>query len=166
MSHGKVRTDLMYGTKNPDGLVNFKYVVSNEETAIDNGRVVAITTLDTNERDVYIATTPAANSPLSKIALVASPEVIDDERLKALSDFTNEAGSVARGYILHPGSEFSVTSDCLTPVNASTSPAAGQLVELQADTKLKLVASSYTSGSTEVGEVIAVEGDYIVIRVN
>ena len=62
------------------------------------------------------------------------------------------------------GDIFSVTAEAVTPING-TAPAAAQLVELQASTKLKLVTEA-TSQSTQVGTVIGVEGDYIVIKVS
>lgn len=106
---------------------------------------------------------PAANSAIAKIALVATPEVLADERKKSLTDFRNEAGAIARGYLLESGDIFSVTAEAVTAIEG-TAPAAGQVVELQADTKLKLTAS-LTSGSTQVGTVLAKEGSWIVVRV-
>ena len=62
------------------------------------------------------------------------------------------------------GDVFSVTAEAVT--NAATI-AVGDIVELAASTKLKIVASAtgLTSGSTKVGTVIGIEGDYFVIRV-
>lgn len=163
MAYGIVRTDLMYGTKNPTGIVNLRYSPSGTDTAIQNGNVVLLGALDTDERDVVVAGTPAANSSLSLIAIVAEPEIVADERKKDLGDFINEAGAVVRGYKLHSGDEFSVTADAITPI-VGTAPAVNQIVELQADVKMILVETP-TSQSTKVGTVIAIEGDYIVIQV-
>ena len=163
MSYSVVRTDLMHGTSNAADLVSVKYLPSGTATAIDNGNVVSVTTLVSGQRDVFTAVTPAVNSALSTIALIASPELLVDERLKSLADFRNEAGAIARGYRLRSGDIFSVTSAGITEISG-TAPAAGQVVELAAAIKLKLVAG-LTSGSTQVGTVIAIEGDYIVIRV-
>ena len=59
--------------------------------------------------------------------------------------------------MLQSGDVFSVTADGLT----ATTPAVGNLVELQADTTLNIVATA-TSGSTQVGKIIAKEvvGNY------
>lgn len=160
MAYAIVRTDLMSGTKQPADLVSVKYQVSNVDTAIENGNVALVGALATGEREVYLATTPAADSALNDIVLIATPELNYDERLKNLNQFRNEAGEIARGYRLRSGNIFSVTAEALT----ATTPAVDNIVELQADTKLKVV-SSLTSGSTKVGTVIAIEGDYIVIRV-
>lgn len=160
MAYAKVRTDKMAGTWDGSALVSFKYLPSGTETAIENGNVVLIGSLVSGEREVFAASTPAADSSLSKIALVATPELPSDERIKGFEDFRNEAGAICRGYMLRSGNIFSVSAEALT----ATSPAVGNIVELQADTKLKVVAT-LTSGSTKVGEVIAIEGDWIVILV-
>lgn len=160
MAYAIVRTDLMSGTKQPADLVSIKYQVESVDTAIENGNVALVGALGTGEREVYLASAPAADSALEDVVLVATPELNYDERLKNLNQFRNEAGEIARGYRLRSGNVFSVTAEALT----ATTPAVGNIVELQADTKLKVV-SSLTSGSTKVGTVIAIEGDYIVIRV-
>lgn len=162
-TYGVVRTDLMNGTYNPADLVSVRYSPSATDTAIENGNVVLLGALDTSNREVYVGATPAVNSSLSKIVLIATPEVLADERLQALSDFRNEAGEIARGYRLRSGNIFSVTAAAITPISG-TAPAIGQVVELAAATKLKLV-TALTGGSTQVGTVIQIDGDYIVISV-
>ncbi|MBR3267898.1 MAG: hypothetical protein IKI58_04110 [Oscillospiraceae bacterium] len=150
MAHGVVRTDKMFGTDNRTGLCSVKYFVSTTPTAIDNGNVVLVGDLITGEREIYSATTPAANSDLKDIGLIATPEMKYCQCDYALDKFENEAGAPARAYRLTPGCIFSVTADALS--SAST-PAVGNLVELAAGTKLKVVSSA-TSGSTQVGKII------------
>lgn len=144
-----VRTDKMFATDNRAGLVSVRYQPSDTMTAIDNGNVVKLGALETGSREVYKGGTPAVNDAVSNIVLIATPEVMYDERKRNLDEFQNAAGDIARGYRLHTGDIFSVTIDALT---AST-PAVGDIVELDADTKLKVV-SSLTSGSTQVGTII------------
>lgn len=163
MSFAIVRTDRMHGTYNAADLVSVKYQESSENKAIENGRVVLLGALDTTHREVFIGGKPAVDSDIGAIALIATPELMVDERKKNLNEFRNEAGEIARGYRLRSGDIFSVTAEALTPING-TAPTAGQVVELQADTKLKLVVSS-TTGSTQIGTVLGVEGDFIVILV-
>ena len=163
MTYAIFRSDRMEGTVNPNALISGKYYVTTTATAIDNGNVVQVGALLTGEREVFSLTAPAANTALAKIAIIATPELMADERKKNLNEFTNAAGDVVRAYMLRSGDIFSVTADALTPI-AGTDPAADQIVELQADTKLKLVATP-TSQSTQVGTVLGVEGDYIVIQV-
>ena len=158
-----VRTDKMHGTYNAADLVSVRYSPSGTDTAIEQGNCVLLGALDTSNREVYVGATPAANSALSLIALIATPEIVADERLKSLSDFRNEAGAICRGYMLRSGDIFSVTAAAVTEISG-TAPAIGQLVELDASTKLKLV-TILTSQSTQVGEVIQIDGSFIVIRV-
>lgn len=152
-NHGVVRTDKLAATDNRAFMRSLRYKVSTTLTAIDNGNVVLLGNLETGSREVYTATTPAANSAIKDIALVASPEVMYDERLRNLDDFYNEAGKIARGYALHTGDIFSVTKDAL---DGAATPAVGDVVELKAGTKLNVVAAATgaTSGSTVVGKII------------
>lgn len=166
MAHGVVRTDKMFGTDNRTGLWSFKYLPSDTATAIDNGNVVLLGSLVDGEREIYAATTPAANSPLAKVVLVATPEITYCPCDGGVDNFQNKAGAAARGYSLTSGCIFSVTADALT--GAST-PAVGNLVELAAGTKLKVVASA-TANSTQVGKIIAIDTvgrfTFYVIQVN
>ena len=151
--HGVVRTDKMFGTDNRAGMVSVRYQPSDVKTDIDNGNVVLLGALETGSREVYKGGTPAANSAIGGIALIASPEVMYDERKKNLDEFYNEAGKIARGYRLHSGDIFSVTKDAL---DGAATPAVGDVVELKAGTKLniKAAATGATDGSTVVGTII------------
>ena len=161
MAHGVVRTDLMFGTNVNAGLRSFKYMGSGSTaTAIDNGNVVRLDSIvvdsdsKVNDREVWKAVTPAANTPLADIVLVATPELHYDERKHALNEFYNEAGKICRGYVLHSGDIFSVTADALAGITGST--AVGWVIELQAGTKLKAVSSA-TASTTTVGKLIQIE---------
>lgn len=165
--HGVIRTDRMYGTDVGANLVSVKYMgTGNAEAAIDNGCVVALNGLMTGEREIYKGVTPAADTALGKIALIATPEVMYDERKKNLEDYENEAGVTCRGYILHSGDIFSVTAEVL---DATADIAVDNVVELQAGVKLKVVATA-TASTTAVGKVIAIEKagryTYYVIQVD
>lgn len=160
--HAVVRTDLMFGTNVNAGLRSFKYMGSGSTaTDIDNGNVVRLdgiiadaVTGEVPDREVWKAVTPAANSAIGDIVLVATPELHYDERYKMLKDFYNAAGRICRGYVLHRDDIFSVTAEALSGVTSSTAP--GWAVELQADTKLKTAATA-TNGSTVVGKIIQIE---------
>ena len=155
MAHGVIRTDNMLGTDVGTHLVSFKYKPDSTDTAIDNGNVVLVGNLIPGEREIHTAGTPAKNSPLKSIAVVASVEVMYDERKKNLDDFYNEAGKTCRGYYLHTDDVFSVTADALN-IAGGVTPAAGYVVELTAGTKMNVV-QTLTSGSTQVGTIIDVE---------
>lgn len=148
MAHGVIRLDRMWATENHGGVVSFKYSPSSTDTAIDNGNVVLLGALSSTDREVFIAGTPAATSPIDGVVLVTSVETFKDGLKHDLADFENKAGAIARGHRFHSGDIFSLTADCF----AST-PAVDNLVELAAGTKLSPVSSA-TSGSTVVGKII------------
>ena len=152
-NHAVVRTDRMEGTGDRNSLVSIKYIVSTPPTAIENGNVLKRGALIDGEREIFEGSTPAATDALDDVVLVATPEVMYDERLKNLDDFINEAGKIARAYHLRKGDIFSVTKEAL---DGAASPAVGNIVELKAGTKLNVVAS-LTASSTQVGKIIAIE---------
>jgi len=163
-----VRTDNMMGTDVSTYLDSVRFYDSNnKEAAIENGNVVVVGDLLTGEREIHKATTPAANTELKKIGLVANPEVNYDERKRSLDQYINDAGRNIRIYYLHSGDEFGVTIEGLNVANGYT-PKVGDAVELMAGTKLKFVATA-TNGSTQVGKLIAIEKagryTYYVVRV-
>lgn len=163
-NYAVVRTDNMYGTDVRAGLVSIKYIVTTgsgttespyvyTETAIENGNVLKVGALISGEREIFSGSAVAANDDLKDVVLIASPEVMYDERLHNLDDFINVAGKPCRGYRLHKGDIFSVTKAAL---DGKATPAVGDIVELKAGTKMN-VAASLTSGSTQVGKIIAVD---------
>lgn len=135
-------------TKNPALLKSVKYQVSSADTAIQNGQVVAIGALASGEREVHLAATPAATT--TYYGITCTPELMYDEK-KQLDEFENAAGAVARVFIPQKGDVFSITAE-----GFDATPTVGKIVELAADTTLKVVASG-TSGSTVVGKVIEIE---------
>ena len=155
MAYSVVRTDKLMGTDVRSMLESVIYMGSGStETAIENGNVVKVTDLVADngvpvEYEIKVGVTPAANDTLDSIVLIAAPEVMYDERKKALDEFRTEAGGIARGYHLHSGDIFSVTADGLSEAD----PAVGQVIELQAGVVLKNVASA-TNGSTVIGKII------------
>ena len=148
--HAVIRKDRLYGTDVATGLVSLRFFDgNNKEAEIDNGNVVKLVGLMDGERELYKAVAPAANTDLKDIAIVGTNEVLYDERKKNLDEFTNEAGKDALGYRYHGYDIFSVTEEALDHAAAI---AKGDIVELQAGTKLKVVKSA-TSGSTKVGVI-------------
>lgn len=170
MAYAVVRTDKMFGTDNRAGLVSIKYLPSATPTAIENGNVVKVGALIDGEREVYAGATPAANTPINEIVLIATPEIMYEEHKRSLADYINPADKICRGFRLHSGDIFSVTADALAfATNEATDGKVGSAVELKADTKLQ-VAVSATNGSTAVGKIVAIETagsfTYYVIQVD
>lgn len=169
-NYAVARTDKMMATDVRSMLVSIEYLGADGSTPtdIENGSVLKVGALKgdaTNgyEREVYVGEAVAAKDTLDSIVFVDSPEM--DYEHKALHEFINPAGKPARGYHLHSGDIFSVTVEALS---AAATPAIGNIVELAAGTKLKVVASA-TSGSTTVGKIIAIDTvgayTYYVIQV-
>ena len=144
-------------------VVSLQYHNGTNYAEIDNGHVLKLDSLMDGQREVYKAVAPTASTPLDQIVLVASPELMYDERKVNLDEFYNEAGVHARGYVLNRGCVVSITKDGI-----DGTPAVGHVIELQAGTKLKDVATA-TASTTTVGRVIALETvgtyEYVVIRV-
>ncbi|MBQ2212325.1 MAG: hypothetical protein II410_05475 [Ruminococcus sp.] len=153
MAYAVVRTDKMIGTDVRSELVSVRYQPGDTMTEIENGNVVKLGALETGSREIYKGVTPAANDDITAIVLVASPEIMYDERKRNLDEFINKAGTIARAYRLHKHDIFSVTKDAL---DGAATPAVGDVVELKAGTKLNVVAaaSGATQGSTVVGKII------------
>ncbi len=165
MSYGVFRSDLMTGTIDPSQLENVRYYDSGAYQDIENGNVVLLDSLI--GRDLWKAVKPAATSDIGDIVILGTPEMMYDETKKNLDEFINSKDIPARGYHLVKNNKFSVTADALTNGTGSDM-AVGNIVELQAGTKLKVVASA-TVSSTVVGKIIRIEakGGYTwyVIRV-
>lgn len=159
MAYAIVRTDLMSGTTQPADLVSVRYQSSDVDAPIENGNIVKVGKLLAGERNIFVATAPEKDTSLTDLALIATPEVLNDERKRGLGEFRNEAGENSRGYFLRSKNIFSVTKEALTGI-----PAKDSLVELEAGkTKLKVVTAA-TASTTTVGTIIDIEGDYIVIQ--
>lgn len=149
-----IRTDNMAGTDTRSMLVSARYFDSNGKMAeIENGCVVKVEELIEGERELFKAVDVAADDELKDVVILAAPEVPYDERLRNLEDYINEEGKNIRGYRFHTGDIFSLTLEGFV---ADATPVAGDIVELAAGTKLKVVKEA-TAGSTTVGKIHDVE---------
>lgn len=160
--HAVVRTDNMAGTDVRGQLVSIKYMGADgtTPTEIDNGNVLKVGELIEGEREVFAGADVAADSKLDEVVLVASVEVMYDERKKNLDDYFNEANKICRGYHLHHGDIFSITAEALTGT-----PAVGSTVAFDAGTKLAVGGSG-----TAIGKIIAKDvvgrHTYFAIRID
>ena len=165
MAYCVIRTDLMAGTKNPDQLVSLRYYADEAVAEVENGVIVELKGYEDGQREVMKAVAATDASDMADCAVIAAPEVMYDERKRNLDEFQNAAGAIARGYHLHTNDIFSVTVEALT---CAATPEVGDVVELDAGTKLKVVASA-TEGSTVVGSIIDINVvgrySYYVIQV-
>ena len=168
VKHGVIRTDSMAGTVVGTHLVSVRFLGADGNTPaeIDNGCVVEVGDLIEGERELRKGLIPAADTALKDIAIIATPEVMYDERKKNLDEFVNPVGGNCRGYRMHEHDMFGLTAEALN-IAEGVVPAVGYVVELMAGVKLN-VAASATEGSTQVGVIDAIEKagryTYYVIR--
>lgn len=164
MAYAIVKREAMASENVANLRKSFKFLPSGTATAIENGNVVKATAPISGERELLSGITPAANSALKDILLVTTPEVMADERKKNLNEFRNEAGEIATGDRLTSGDIFTVTAEAFT---AAATVVVGDIVELAASTKLKVVAlaTGLTSGSTQVGNIYDINGEDYAIKV-
>lgn len=168
-NHAIIRLDVMLGNNAMSAVKSAMYfsaytdATTNTPAAIDNANIVELKDeLIPGDRELYVATTPTASS--KRIAIVTTPEVDYDERL-TIFDFENKANKPIRVHLLSQmvGQVFSATAEAF-----NTTPSKGDVIEAQAGTKMKAVASA-TNGSTVIGKVIDVEDvngiTFYVVRV-
>lgn len=159
--HQVVRIDNMSGTTDGSQLRSLRFTKSDVPAAIDNGMLVKLVALEEGEREVYKAVAPTTSDKLNELCLVATPEVMADPRKRNLTDFYNEAGAIARGYMLHPGF-FSCTEGCF-----DRAPVVGDAIEVMNGTTFKATTGAATG--TQVGVCRAIEQEsgytYYVVEI-
>lgn len=160
MSYCVIRTDLMSGTDVAADLVSCRvYDGSGKPIAVENGTIVELQGYEEGEREVMKAVLATASSKLSDCAVIASVELLYDERKKNLDEFINEAGSICRGYIPRSRNMFSVTVDGFV---GKTAPTKDTEVGIGADGKID-------ASGTGLGKVVAIETagryTYYVIKI-
>lgn len=138
-----VRTDLMSGTVQPADLVSCRVYDADDETqiAVENGTIVELEGYEDGQREVFKAKLATAKSDLNKCVLIASVEVMYDERKRNLDEFTNEAGAICRGYVLRSRNMYSVTKEGFVSGTAPT--AIGNAVGIGTGGKLDAAGTGF-----------------------
>lgn len=157
VEHAIVNTDLMTGTDVRSQMRSFRYGTYDDTkktltgVAIDNGNLVKLTRILDGNQDLWMAETPAATTPLNEICIVATPEIMYDERENRLEDFYNEAEKNSTGLRLVAGDIFGATA----PAWDGT-PAVDKFAVLMAGTKIKVAdaAPTGTNAATLIGKII------------
>ena len=155
-----VRTDLMSGTQNVADLMSVRfYKGGSSQEAVENGVIAKVIGLEDGEREVYKVQEAADSDKLSECVLIASPELMKDERKVNLTEFINEKGSIARAYLLRSRNIFSLTKEGFA---TSKEPAKGDTVGIGENGKLDKDKDSF-------GKCIAIEtagaATYYVIEI-
>lgn len=144
-----VRLDNMQGTVVGTKLRSAKFFKGEEKAEVMNGIIVELGGLLEGERELVKAVAATAETKKGKLALVASPEVIYDERLQYnLDEFINGKDEAIRCYILCTSDIFSVTTE-----GFEVAPEVGQGVVMGANGMMKGEALSDAS----IGECIAID---------
>lgn len=156
MAYAVVRTDNLSGIVDGAKLVT----VQIGETPVQNGTIVVLDKYNAapvREAWAYKAAGATATAD-GKTVLIATPELLYDKKYNALDEFTNEANTLARGYVLEAGDTFSVTKEAFS---GATLPAVGN--------KINAGATLAVNASGVFAEVIAKETvgskEFAVLRV-
>lgn len=128
---------------------------------MDNGCVVKLKGLKNGEMNLYEVEPVAKDTPLNQVFLVASPEVMKDERLsKSLDEFYNIKGTVGNADRLIEGNIFGLTAEAF-----SGTPQVGKIVELEAGKRQLKVVDTPTASTTTVGKIVDFVRGYYGIQI-
>ena len=156
IKHAVIRTDLMAGTVNGAYLKSVRF--EDEVDYIDNGAIFAVKQYCEGEREMWKGELVTAEDTLGDLVVIATPEIMYDERLRNLTDFYNEAGEEMRGYDLI--GIFSVSKEGF---EEGKEPAVGDEVFAVAGS-MKMA----NAGDIKIGKVVAIEPvnslEYYVIK--
>lgn len=155
-----IRTDLLSGTNVAADLVSLRvYDADDNPIAVENGTIVELQGYEDGQREVMKAVLATADSKMEDCVIVATPEVMYDERKKNLDEFINEAGTICRGYIPRSRNMYSITAPGFV---GGSVPAKKDPVGIGADGKLDASGSGW--GTCEAVE-IAGRYTYYVIKI-
>lgn len=153
MAHPIVRTDLMSGTVDGAQLRSVMYYDGEKTAEVENGAIVKLEGM--LDREVFKGVAPKAGDELKDLVLIASPEIIYEKSNSNLEDFINPKDEPARGYRLHIGNIFSVTSDGFV-VGEGAEVEKGDVVEIVDGVK-PTIAKTATEGNTKIGVVADID---------
>lgn len=143
------RSDLMSGTDVAADLVSLRvYDSEDKPIAVENGTIVELKGYEEGQREVMKAVLATASSKIENCVVVASVEVMYDERKKGLEEFINEAGAICRGYVLRSRNMYAITKECF--VGATAPAAVGAEVGIGEGGKLDANGTGY-------GKLMAIE---------
>ena len=148
MGYTVIRTDLLSGTDVAADLVSLRvYDDEGKHIAVENGTIVELKGYEDGQREVMKAVLATSESKIEDCAIVATVELMYDERKKNLDEFINEAGTICRGYIPRSRNMYSITKEGFV---GGAAPEAGTEVGIGANGKLDAAGTGF-------GSVMAVE---------
>ena len=157
---GVVRTDAIKATK-AGNIKSGRFYNGANATIIENGNIVKLDSLILGQRDLWKVVAPGGVTT-ANCYLVATPEIIYSEELKstgALENFRNAAGANITLMPLEVGDTFSISDECITPINDDDNiPAVGSFVTPSvAGTKWTEIAEGSLNTEVFYGKIIARE---------
>lgn len=159
MGYCVIRTDALHGTHAPEDLVSLRvYDADGNPIAVENGTIVELQGYEAGQREVQKAVLATASSDVAKCAIVASVEMMYDERMRNLDEYTNEANKICRGYIPRSRNLYSVTKEGFVGGTAPTET--GAAVGIGDGGKLDAAGSGY--GTLEEIEVVGRYTYYLI----
>lgn len=120
MAYGVIRTDKVSGENVFADMLSFRFYNGATPAAVENGVIVELEGLNTNEHEIYKAKAATSQSQLQNCAVAAGVELMYDERKRSLDEFINEAGRPVRGYTLRHRNIYSFTKECFVGGTAPT----------------------------------------------
>lgn len=133
MAYTVVRIDKLSGQDVNADMNSLRMYEGENMIEIENGVIAELVALEDGQREIYKAKVATSSSKLADCVLVATPEVLYDQRKRNLDDFINEKGAAVRGFTLRTGNIFSLTKEGF--VNG-TVPAVGDKLVIGAGGKL------------------------------
>lgn len=103
---------------------------------LENGMIGVVGTLKEGEKELREFTKITDNTKGVELALIASPEIMYDERpsMRKLENFEIPVGTSARAYSLSVGAEFEVSIDAIESIDTTPSNDIGKFVVLKNNT--------------------------------
>lgn len=145
MAYTIFNAENMQSTVDGSKLRSGRYVVSDVETAVENGGLVSISGFVAGQRDLFKCIAPTAITTTNLYMIDGVEVVYSQETTKGLDDFINEAGTNIRLRRPQVGDEFSISVDGITPLTTASAIAVGSYL-------------IPTAGSTVMVEVAAAGG--------
>lgn len=162
MAYTVIRTDLLSGTDVAADLVSVRvYDADDNPIAVENGTIVELKGYEKNQREVMKAVLATTSSKIEDCAIIASEEVMYDERKKNLDEFINEAGSICRGYIPRSRNMYAITKEGF--VGGTVPSEVNTEVGIGANGKLDTAGTGY---GTVMAIEIAGRYTYYVIKIS
>lgn len=136
-----------------------KTIIVPEGVTLDLGNVIVLKGYAEGQREVHEIEAPKKDTDLDALYIVTQVPVPKDERIKRLDQYCATEGQLVDvRKLVHPEG-YEITAEGLYGT-----PKVGAIVEAQDGYKLKVVETA-TAGSTKIGEITLVQGDFYTFEI-